>query len=107
MVSWREAALGDADWDEALATVPGANVFQSSAWARHKADFGWRAVRALAGPDGAATAAAQALVKDFPGGMRVLWARGGPVGDAALWNADLRTALARAAGGRLTYGRVC
>lgn len=107
MVNWRAATIGDADWDAALASVPGANVFQSSAWARHKADFGWRAIRALAGTDGAPAAAAQALVKDFPGGVRVLWARGGPVGEPTLWNADLRATLWRAAGGRLIYGRVC
>jgi hypothetical protein len=106
MVNWRASALSDGAWDEALALVPGANAFQSSAWARHKADFGWRPVRALAGPASAPTAAVQALVKDFPG-ARVLWSRGGPVGDASLWNAELRATLAAAAGGAVAYGRVC
>lgn len=103
MVTWRSAdALSDAAWDAELTARTGANVFQSSAWARHKADFGWRAVRALA--DGAA---AQALVKDFPGGGRVLWARGGPIGAPGAWDRGLREALAAQAGGRLVYGRVC
>jgi hypothetical protein len=107
MVTWRAWAGDDAAWDAALATVPGANSFQTSAWARHKADFGWRAVRILAGPDEKPAAAAQALVKSAPGGTRLLWSRGGPVGDPSLWNADMRAALARSAGGAAVYGRLC
>ena len=101
MVSWRVFEGSNEAWDAALARVPGANAFQSTAWARHKADFGWHPVRALA--DGAAV---QALVKNFPG-ARILWARGGPVGDPALWDASLRQTLAFEAGGALVYGRVC
>ncbi len=101
MVAWAEFRGDDSAWDAALARLPGANAFQSSAWARHKIDFGWRPVRALA--EGAAL---QALVKNLPG-SRVLWARGGPVGDPSLWNESLRETISRAAGGGLTYGRVC
>lgn len=107
MVTWRAATLDDAAWDAALASVPGANAFQSSAWARHKADFGWRPIRALAGCETAPTAAIQALVKDLPGGARLLWSRGGPAGDAALWDAGLRETLTEAAGGLVVYGRIC
>jgi hypothetical protein len=106
MVAWSAFRGGDAAWDAALARVPGANAFQSSAWARHKADSGWFPVRALAGPEDAAAAAAQALVKKVPGGA-LLWARGGPVGDPSLWNSDLREVLSREAGAPLVYGRVC
>lgn len=107
MVSWSIWTRDDAAWDAALAAVPGANAFQSSAWARHKADSGWSAVRVFAGAAESPSAAAQALVRRAPGGVRVLWARGGPVGDPALWDGGLRDALARAAGGALTYARVC
>lgn len=107
MVTWRAADMSDDAWDAALARVDGANAFQSAAWARHKADFGWRPVRALAGSADDPTAAAQVLVKDFPGGARVLWSRGGPVGDYSFWNEELRATLIRAAGGTMTYGRVC
>lgn len=106
MVTWSAFRGGDAAWDAALARVPGANAFQSSAWARHKADAGWRPVRALAGPSDAPNAAVQTLSKNLPGG-RVLWARGGPLGDASLWNSDLRSTLIRAAGGAFAYGRIC
>lgn len=105
--AWRSSALADNAWDKTLASVAGANVFQSSSWARHKADSGWRPVRALAGPDEAPLAAVQGLVKDLPAGVRLLWARGGPVGEPSLWNADLRAVLARAAGGTVAYGRIC
>lgn len=101
-MNWRVFEGSDEAWDAALARVPEANAFQSSAWARHKAGAGWRPVRALA--DGAAV---QALVKNMPGGMRVLWARGGPVGEPALWNADMRGTLTAAAGGSAVYGRIC
>ena len=101
MVAWDAFRGDDAAWDAALARLPGANAFQSSAWALHKTDFGWRPVRALA--EGAAL---QALVKRLPG-ARVLWARGGPVGDPALWNAGLRETISRAAGGGPIYGRIC
>lgn len=102
MVNWRAFAGSDRDWDAALSAMTGADPFQSAAWARHKADFGWRPLRLLG--EGAAV---QVLVKEFPGGGRVLWARGGPVGEPRAWDRGLREALAREAGGGLVYGRVC
>jgi hypothetical protein len=107
VVTWRLFDGDGAAWDAALARLPDAEPFQSSAWARHKADLGWRPARALAGDADAPRAAVQALVKDLPGGARVLWARGGPAGDPALWNAELRALLASTAGGAAAYGRVC
>jgi hypothetical protein len=105
--AWRAFTGSDSDWDATLSKIPGATIFQTSAWARHKADFGWRAARALAGSPAEPKAAAQALVKTIPGGGRVLWSRGGPVGELSLWNGDLRDVLTREAGGVFTYGRAC
>jgi hypothetical protein len=107
MVSWKTAPPSDEAWDAALARTTGANIFQAAAWARHKADFGWRPIRLLAGEPEAPAAAVQVLVKNLPGGGRVLWSRGGPVGVPALWNDELSSALAAAAGGLYSYGRVC
>jgi hypothetical protein len=107
MVNWKIAPPSDEAWDAALARTPGANIFQASAWARHKADFGWRPIRLLAGEPEAPAAAIQALVKNLPGGGRMLWSRGGPAGDPALWNGELSSALAAAAGGLFSYGRIC
>jgi hypothetical protein len=106
MNGWRVHDGSNEAWDAALARVPGANIFQSSAWARHKADSGWRPARALAGPESAPLAAVQALVKNA-GPARVLWARGGPVGEPSSWDAGLRETLIREAGGALVYGRTC
>ena len=105
-MNWRPFVLSDQAWDDSLLNILEANAFQSSSWARHKMDFGWRPVRVLCGPDQAPTAAVQALVKSIAGG-RLLWSRGGPVGDPTLWNNDMRDALAQAAGGLAAYGRIC
>ncbi|MBI4370940.1 MAG: peptidoglycan bridge formation glycyltransferase FemA/FemB family protein [Elusimicrobia bacterium] len=106
-MNWTEFRRDDAAWDAVLAALPDATVFQSAAWARHKADFGWRPIRLAAQDGGAAVGAVQALAKNLPGGVRLLWARGGPVGEPASWDAGLRAALGAAAGGLASYARVC
>jgi len=99
--------LDDATWDKALLALADHNVFQGSAWARHKADAGWTARRALRlGPTGAPVAAAQLLIKRAPGGA-VLWGRGGPMGDVAFWDEPLRRALATGLRAPVRYLRVC
>jgi hypothetical protein len=90
----------DAAWDEALKNLEDYNIYQSSAWARHKAGQGWKVRRASAG----GRAMVQVLYKKFPGGS-VLWSRGGPVGDSAFWNADMRKVLTQGLG--LCYFRMC
>lgn len=108
-MSWAVLPDGssDAAWDEALTSLPDQSVFQSSAWAAHKRDAGWSTLRAVAGPPAAPKAMVQALAKRLPGGGALLWSRGGPAGDAALWDEGMRRALARAAGRPWTYVRVC
>lgn len=97
----------DEKWDEVLLSFPDHNVFQSSAWARHKAAAGWRARRVVGlGTDGKPAAAAQVLVKTTPAGS-VLWARGGPLGDARAWDARMREALVAGLRGPVRYLRVC
>lgn len=102
MVTWAAFEGSDEAWDARIAPLAESNVFQSSAWARHKAASGWRPVRLACG-----VAAVQGLVRRLPGGGRVLWARGGPLGDPSAWNAALREGLLRAAGGAAAYARVC
>lgn len=99
MVSWRPWTGTDAGWDELVASLPDANPFQSSAWAAHKADFGWQPVRLHA--EGAAV---QFLRKKAPGAA-LLWARGGPVGGPSRWE-GLRPEALRSAGAALAYARV-
>jgi len=81
-------------------------VFQSSAWAAHKKDSGWEALR-LAGEDGGRRVAAAQFLLKRPGGgpVRLLWLRGGPAGEPAAW-AGLLEAAAAAAGGPF-YARFC
>lgn len=102
MVSWREFDGSDEAWDALVAPLAESNVFQSSAWARHKAASGWRPLRLAC--EGAAV---QGLVRSIPGGGRVVWARGGPLGDPAAWDGSMREALLRRAGGAAVYARVC
>ncbi|MBI4345757.1 MAG: peptidoglycan bridge formation glycyltransferase FemA/FemB family protein [Elusimicrobia bacterium] len=112
MVSWKPFAGDGRAWDEHLARFSDANPFQSDAWARHKRAAGWTPLRLAAegalkdspGPSGPG-AAVQFLVKRAPG-SRVLWSRGGPVGDPALWDGGLRRAAAAACGSALSYIRI-
>jgi hypothetical protein len=100
---WTQFSGADADWDALVASLPHGNVFQSSAWAAHKRDFGWTTVRVAAGR----SAAAQFMMKSFPGGTRLLWGRGGPVGDHARLDGGMRRAVSAAAGGLAKYVRFC
>ena len=102
MVGWRLFDRDDAAWDDRLAGLEESSVFQSSLWARHKAASGWRPLRLASG-----NAAVQGLVKRLPLGARLLWARGGPAGDPAAWDASLRRELLARAGGSVVYARVC
>ncbi|MBI3553483.1 MAG: peptidoglycan bridge formation glycyltransferase FemA/FemB family protein [Elusimicrobia bacterium] len=94
----------DQAWDDALALMPDHNIYQSTAWARHKLARGWRLRRALSYDNGRPAAMVQALYKRFPGGC-VLWSRGGPAGEPALWGSDMRKTLTQGLG--LCYLRVC
>lgn len=109
MVSWKACPPDHPApaWDEALESLPDHSVFQSSAWAEHKADLGWRAVRLAAREGDSPRAMLQALAKDYPLGTTLVWCRGGPVGDPVLWNADMRRTLAETVGRPFIYVRFC
>lgn len=109
MVTWRllPESYPDAAWDAILQGLPDGNPFQGSSWARHKENFGWRALRALAiGEDGAPLAATQFLAKRRLG-FTVLWARGGPLGGPELWDDGLRSVLRESGGSGPVYMRFC
>ncbi len=59
----RDAGPGElADWDAVTVEAPGGHVYQSRAWAAHRAASGWTP-RYLVGPDGARTLA---LTRPWP-----------------------------------------
>jgi lipid II:glycine glycyltransferase (peptidoglycan interpeptide bridge formation enzyme) len=91
--------MNDRQWDAAVEKLGGC-VFQTSAWARHKAASGWTA-RRLSGEGWAL----QALVKKIPAGF-VVWSRGGPLGEPESWPADLAARLAKDLSGAV-YLRIC
>jgi lipid II:glycine glycyltransferase (peptidoglycan interpeptide bridge formation enzyme) len=72
------------EWDVRAVDAPGGHVFQSSAWAAHRARSGWRP-RFLAAGD----ALALALVRPWPlpGGASAYLPRG-PVGQGTPWTGD-------------------
>lgn len=73
-----------ADWDARAVDAPGGHVFQSSAWAAHRAQSGWQP-RFLAAGD----ARALALVRPWPlpGGGSAYLPRG-PIGHGTPWTGD-------------------
>lgn len=127
MVGWRVLPEGtpDSEWDACVRSLDGRSIFQSSAWARHKEDSGWSALRLLRGAPGgglsppgtareektpradigSAQAALQCLRKALPLGGTLLWCRGGPLGKHPAWD-GLAQALRDAAPGFL-YARIC
>ena len=42
---WSEWQGTDLDWDQALLELADYNIYQSSSWANHRADFGWNIIR--------------------------------------------------------------
>jgi hypothetical protein len=71
-------------WDEAAVDAPGGHVFQSRAWADHRAAGGWRPRFLVAGD-----VRALALVRPWPvlGGGSGYLPRG-PVGTGTPWTGD-------------------
>jgi len=76
------------DWDAGAVDVPGGHVFQSRAWASHRAAQGWRP-RFLVAAAPAADARAMALTRAWPlvGGGSAYIPRG-PVGAGVPWTGD-------------------
>lgn len=106
MVTWNFFRGRPQAWDELNAGLQG-SFFQTEAWARHKKNLGWDCLRAVGMENGSPAAAAQFLLKRYPAGACLLWARGGPGGEPKNWDAGLRRAVTDAARSRLLYGRFC
>ncbi len=104
MLSWSHAD-DLADWDAALAALPGCSLYQSQAWSRYRAAMGLKVMRAI-GRDAshAIVAMVQMLVRRRLG-LHIIWIPGGPAGDYRFWSASLVPFL-RKRFGSLTYCRL-
>jgi len=82
MVEWELFSVNrnEADWDQFLLQSQDYNVFQSSRWGEYKRASGWTPLRLIARNEtGAVVAMTQVLTKDFPAGIQISWAPGGPI----------------------------
>jgi lipid II:glycine glycyltransferase (peptidoglycan interpeptide bridge formation enzyme) len=71
-----------ADWNAAIAGLPGAHILQTWEWAQFKAGYGWSPVpRVWKDDHGCVRAAAMVLQRAAPGGLRILYAPRGPLVD--------------------------
>lgn len=71
-------------WDQAIATLPGANLLQSYGWGELKARYGWEPVRLALLENAQVTAAAQMLLRSLSGGLlRLAYVPRGPLVDPA------------------------
>lgn len=100
---WVEWLGDDAAWDRVVESSATPTLQQTTAWAAHRADAGWSALR-LATADGAAHA--QVLLRRGPAASAVAWVPGGPIGPLAGAHAGLARAVRDAAGARLAYVRI-
>ncbi len=67
-------ALSGADWNQAIAALPGAHVLQTWQWGQFKRAYGWQPEYLLWRDDCSTTrAAALALTRAAPGGLKVLY----------------------------------
>ena len=81
-------------WEQALASLEHATVFQGWGWGEAKRLSGWTPIRlAAVGTDGAPRSLAQALARRPAPGLVVAWIPGGPLGLSDQTGAALRTAL--------------
>ena len=74
--------LAGAVWNEAIAALPGAHILQTWQWGQFKSAYGWRP-ESLAWRDehGTVHAAALALTRAVPGGLKVIYLPRGPLLD--------------------------
>jgi lipid II:glycine glycyltransferase (peptidoglycan interpeptide bridge formation enzyme) len=70
--------LSLSEWVEFIAKCPDAHLLQTGAWGELKSDFGWEAVRVVAGNDGE-NWGAQILFRKLPLGLTLAYLPKGPV----------------------------
>mgnify|MGYP000011412418 FL=1 len=100
---WSEWKGTDLDWDQALLELADYNIYQSSSWANHRADFGWNIIRLQnQSPEGCL---AQVLTKQILG-TTFAWIPGGPVANFDLLTSQFLQCIAMFTGSKRIFVRL-
>lgn len=84
-IKWSLWTGTDSQWDAQILNLDSPCVYQSASWARHRANFGWRAIRFVSETN---SCYAQVLYKSVFK-HAVAWIPGGPLGDLTELNTNL------------------
>ena len=88
---WDAFVGTDDQWDNQLLSLSEPCVYQSSSWAKHRADFGWQPLRFFSETN---RCYAQVLHKTIFG-TTIAWIPGGPTGEVNEINKELVSAIRR------------
>ena len=88
---WSNWVGTDGQWDDLLIKFTKPCVYQSSSWARHRANFGWQSIRLI---NESKNSCAQVLIKSVLA-TTIAWIPGGPTGEVEEVNQELIAAIRR------------
>ena len=88
---WSNWVGTDCQWDDLLIKFTKPCVYQSSSWARHRANFGWQSIRLI---NESKNSCAQVLIKSVLA-TTIAWIPGGPTGEVEEVNQELIAAIRR------------
>ncbi len=100
---WSEWKGSELEWDQTLLKLTDYNIYQSSSWANHRADFGWNIIRLQnQSPEGCL---AQVLTKKIFG-TTFAWIPGGPVANFDLLTSQFMECIAMITGSHRIFVRL-
>jgi len=100
---WSEWTGTDLEWDQKLVTLDDFTFYQSTKWARHRANFGWQTHRLIyQGPE---QCQAQVLTKRILG-TTIAWIPGGPIADFEHLNSQFVDCLSAITGSKRLFIRL-
>jgi lipid II:glycine glycyltransferase (peptidoglycan interpeptide bridge formation enzyme) len=108
VVGWRLLSSQEdiKSWDNNLKRFEDYNYCQTIAWGDYRSFFGWRPYRWAAYTDkGEVKALMQGLIRNYPGGFGIMWVPGGPIGDIASWNQEMKNVILQSTGLKRLYCR--
>ena len=99
---WSEWVGTDEQWDAQQLKLPEPCVYQSSCWARHRTNFGWKSIRIVSETN---SCFAQVLYRSAFG-TTIAWIPGGPAGNLSEINKHLLVEVRRLTKNSRTYLRL-